>query len=80
MVRPYKGATRHIWVRLSMALMALVVGHAVSADDYAASWGPAVGAQLPVLQALDQSGTPRNLDNLAGEQGLLMFLSRSADW
>ena len=52
----------------------------VMADEYSASWGPAVGSQLPVLEAPDQSGALRTLDDLAGEQGLLLFLNRSADW
>jgi hypothetical protein len=51
-----------------------------AADQYAAAWGPAVGAKLPLLQAPDQSGAVRDLSNLSGEQGLLLFLSRSADW
>ena len=80
MGRAYKAVARRMQVCLSAALMALVVSHSVAADDYAATWGPAVGTKLPVLQALDQSGTPRTLDNLTGEQGLLLFLSRSADW
>ena len=48
--------------------------------EYADEWGPAVGAQLPVLEALDQDGNPQTLASLAGEQGLLLFLNRSADW
>ena len=50
------------------------------ADDYSDQWGPATGAQLPVLEAYDQSGELRTLDNLTGERGLLLFLNRSADW
>ena len=49
-------------------------------DSYAEEWGPAVGSQVPVLAANDQSGTARTLDNLAGEHGLLLFMVRSADW
>lgn len=51
-----------------------------AADDYSAGWGPQLGATMPVLEASDQSGTARSLSNLAGEQGLLLFMSRSADW
>ena len=50
------------------------------ADDYAESWGPPVGSELPVLEAPDHSGQPRTLADLTGEKGLLLFLSRSADW
>jgi hypothetical protein len=35
---------------------------------------------LPVLEAPDQTGTVRTLDDLAGDHGLLLFLNRSADW
>jgi hypothetical protein len=51
-----------------------------SADDFSADWGPELGTQLTVLKAYDQAGTLRTLDNLAGEQGLVLFLNRSADW
>jgi hypothetical protein len=64
---------------LLMGLMALI-SVTVSADDYSAGWGPAVGANIPVLEAQDQAGELRNLSALTGEQGLLLFLSRSADW
>jgi len=53
---------------------------AVETDSYADEWGPAVGSQIPVLEATDQSGAARSLDNLAGEHGLLLFMVRSADW
>ncbi len=50
------------------------------AGGYAAAWGPAVGTRLPLLAAQDQDGRPRDLKNLAGRHGLLLFLYRSADW
>ncbi len=50
------------------------------ADDYSDDWGPAIGTRLPVLEAPDQTGRVRTLDDLSGEQGLLLFLNRSADW
>ena len=49
-------------------------------SDYRDDWGPAVGATLPQLEANDHTGSPRDLANLAGERGLLLLLSRSADW
>ena len=51
-----------------------------AAEDYAEQWGPAIGSTLPVLEAYDQSGQLRTLDNLTGQRGLLLFLNRSADW
>ncbi len=52
----------------------------MSWSDYGDDWGPALGSQVPKLEANDHTGAPRNLENLAGEQGLLLLLSRSADW
>ena len=68
------------WSLIGLTVCLLAWTQLSRANDYANAWGPAVGATLPVLQAPDQSGAPRNLENLAGEQGLLLFLSRSADW
>ncbi len=61
------------------ALLMLALGQ-LQADDYSAGWGPAVGSSMPMLAAPDQAGLERGLANLSGEQGLLLFLSRSADW
>ena len=61
-------------------LLAVIVAPVAVADAYSEQWGPAVGSQLPVLEAYDQAGEPRTLDNLAGERGLLLIMSRSADW
>ena len=68
--------------KLVYALVSLTGLSAASAlaDDYSDGWGPQVGSILPVLEAPDQSGRMRTLDNLSGEQGLLLFLNRSADW
>ena len=48
--------------------------------DYAMGWGPPIGAVVPVLEAVDQDGNLRDLSNLSGERGFLLFLNRSADW
>ena len=50
------------------------------AEEFSDAWGPEVGSTLPVLEAPDQTGEVRTLADLAGEQGLLLFLNRSADW
>jgi len=76
----------HQLARVRRRLLAVTVvcgvlsGLSAQADDYSAQWGPEVGSQIPVLAAYDQDGTLRTLDNLAGEQGLLLVFSRSADW
>ena len=67
-----------------LVLLAIIVCAAValpaSADDYSAGWGPSVGTQIPSIVAPDQAGIERRLADLSGDQGLLLFLSRSADW
>ena len=52
---------------------------AANAAEFAADWGPAIGGKV-ALQAYDQDGELRTLENLAGERGLLLFMNRSADW
>ena len=42
--------------------------------------GPAIGAPLPALGLADQTGRPRAFDDLAGPEGLLLLVHRSADW
>ena len=42
--------------------------------------GPAVGATAPAIEAEDQDGQVRDLASLSGERGVLLVLSRSADW
>lgn len=64
------------------AALLLILGFSSNAlaQDYAVQWAPPVGTAMPVLEAIDQDGRMRNLENLAGENGLLIFLNRSADW
>ena len=51
-----------------------------SADDYTRQWGPTIGSAMPLLHAADQAGVNRTLTDLSGDQGLLLFMNRSADW
>lgn len=44
------------------------------------SVGPAVGATVPVIEAQDQDGARRNLVSLTGLNGLVLLVTRSADW
>ena len=65
---------------LVVAFAAAAVTMTVAASDYEDDWGPAVGSSMPAIAALDQSGELRDLENLGGERGLLLFMVRSADW
>ena len=42
--------------------------------------GPAVGAQIPFLEAVDATGKRRTFETLRGPKGLVLSFSRSADW
>ncbi len=70
----------HHWLPRLAVFVFAVVAMQVSADDYSAGWGPAVGTVLPPIAAPDQAGVEHRLADLSGDQGLLLFLSRSADW
>ncbi len=63
-------------------LLGLLCGTQTLAAEpaYVDVWGPPVGSRLPVLEAPDHNGALRTLENLAGREGLLLFLNRSADW
>ena len=50
------------------------------ARGYAANWGPAVGTAVPELETLDSEGMSRDFASLTGDRGLLLVVSRSADW
>ena len=66
-----------MWKTFAVALaVAAMSGHAAYQED----WGPPVGATLPAVAAEDQMGAERDLASLAGEQGLLLFFYRSANW
>lgn len=76
-------------IPLAVALVAgvLAVSSGASedvADDeatgYAADWGPAIGTAIPEFETRDSQGTSRDFASLAGDRGLLLVISRSADW
>ena len=73
------------WLRaLRRALLAgalAAMAQFASADsEYAAAWGPSVGAIAPLLAATDQNGERQTLDTLKGSNGLLFVFNRSVDW
>ena len=60
------------------ALVACSLG--AGADDYQEAWGPPTDSAMLSISAADQHGAPRDLANLGGANGLLLFAFRSADW
>jgi len=68
---------------IKTVLLLLLAGHWLSsaiAQEFV--WAPdfPVGAQIPAISAPDQNGTMRSFDDLKGENGLVLVLSRSFDW
>lgn len=43
-------------------------------------FGPEVGASAPAFTASDQRGVERPLASLTGERGLVLLITRAADW
>ena len=60
----------------ALAACALVA----AADEYQEAWGPPTDSAMLSISAADQHGAPRDLANLSGANGLLLFAFRSADW
>ena len=56
----------------------LLLPAGIAADDWAAN--VPVGSIAPELQAIDQHDKDRNLDNLMGENGLMLMFNRSTVW
>src|SRR5437764_13917057 len=66
-------------LRLTAILVSVVFFGAIT--SFAEDLGPAVGTKAPDIGTrLDQSGKPRQLSDLMGRNGLVLFFFRSADW
>ena len=72
----------HYLVRTLVAALAVtaLMSHALQAQEFV--WAPdlPVGAALPAISAQDQSGTVRTLQDIMGDKGLVLVMSRSFDW
>ena len=67
-------------LRASLLPLLVVMG-LFGAFAPAAAKGPGIGEKIPhALVALDQDGDAQSFDALAGEKGLVVFFTRSADW
>jgi peroxiredoxin len=63
------------------ALLSLsMLSAASSAQEFV--WGPelTVGSKLTPISAVDQSGTTYTIQDLVGEKGLVLVMSRSYEW
>jgi peroxiredoxin len=65
---------------IGAALLGLMLGP-VSQVSAAEELGPSIGTRVPDIGSPpDQNGMPRTLQSLMGENGLVLFFFRSADW
>ena len=53
---------------------------AMAAPGSAIDIGPAVGAHIPALTAVDSKGAPRDFASLPGKKGVVLVFFRSARW
>ena len=66
-------------LRLTAILVSVVFFGATT--GFAEDLGPAIGTKAPDIGTrLDQSGKPRQLSDLTGRNGLVLFFFRSAEW
>lgn len=65
---------------IALLLLCLLPAFAAQAQEFV--WAPtlAVGSPLPPISAVDQNGERQTLESLAGDNGLVLVLSRSFDW
>lgn len=71
--------------RLLAANFCLLVSILVSTQQTIAQeweWAPELptGAMIPAIEALDHTGSVRRFDDMVGERGLLLVMSRSFAW
>ena len=71
---------RAVWRWLVAPALAAMAQFVFANSEYLELWGPAVGADAPLLAADDQNGNRQTLETLAGPNGLLLVFSRSVDW
>ncbi|HEX3487550.1 MAG TPA: peroxiredoxin family protein [Micropepsaceae bacterium] len=74
---------RFVWLTIALifafGLLAQGVLPASANPDF--DLGPPVNTKVPDIGTPpDQTGTPRSLNSLMGEKGLVLFFFRSADW
>ena len=65
------------WRKAIVAAVFVVAG---MSSAHAQEFGPNVGDVLPPISAMDQAGAQRDLASLSGENGLVLLVTRAADW
>ena len=68
-------------MRFIKAIAAAAALFLTTSPAMAHDFGPPVGAHVPeALSARDQNGAEKNFASLVGENGLVLLMTRSADW
>ena len=69
---------------LGAVIGAVLLGFVISPSSHvnaAEELGPRIGTHVPDIGTPpDQTGRPRSMQSLMGENGLVLFFFRSADW
>ena len=63
----------------AVVLLSVSLGAQAPAVD-TSKIGPQVGATVPAVAGVDQSGTRRTLESVYGPKGAMLVFFRSADW
>lgn len=61
-----------------LAVAAISIVGAAFAQTHSA--GPVIGTTLPAISAPDETGATRTLTSLSGQNGVVLLVTRSADW
>jgi peroxiredoxin len=64
----------------SLIAAAAALSFAVGAQAQTHNFGPAVGATVPAISGPDETGATRTLASLSGEKGIVLAVTRAADW
>ncbi|MGD9979149.1 MAG: peroxiredoxin family protein [Hyphomonadaceae bacterium] len=65
---------------LTGIIAAAALSFVASAWAQSHNFGPPVGATIPEISAPDQTGASRSLRSLSGENGIVLAITRAADW
>lgn len=66
------------WIAHLVVTLLALGGASAAAQTH--EFGPQIGATLPAIELQDQAGTRRAVSALGGSNGLVLLVTRSADW
>jgi len=71
---------RSVLLKILFFLFAVTFSGSSFAAEYSEQWSVPVDSVVPEIRAFDQDGNFRDFKSLSGKKGLLLVMSRSADW